>query len=313
MATMHLRPRGFSELVDATFAIIRARLRPIATIGALMILPGALMTLAMAALAPDLATPSKNPASLEGMGSTFWLLMLVLVPISVVVYALGSTALVAIASSAYLDGSTEVGEGFALGRRRIGPVIGQWILKWLLVFAPLMVLAMVVGGVAAGAGAAGSARSAIGVAAIGGILMFAWIFIAPILLLRWAVSMPVAALEAAGASAALRRSGVLTRGSKARLFGLYFVFFCVFFAMYAVGAMFGAMTGALFDSPVFANVLGNITSMVLYPLLAVLQTVIYYDLRIRTEGFDLEVMAGGLTDSAAAVLPPAQAAPRQHA
>lgn len=313
MATMQLRPRGFSELIDATFDIVRARLRPVATVGAIMILPGTLMTLAMAALAPDVANQPRNPASLEGMGPSFWLIMAVLVPISVVVYALGSTALVAIASSAYLGGSADMSEGFALGRRRLGPVIGQWILKWLLVFGPFMVLALVVGAVAAGAGAAGGATGGLAAAGIGGLLMFVWMIVAPILLLRWAMSMPVAALEDAGASTSLRRSGVLTKGSKGRLFGLYFVFFCVFVAMYAVGAMLGAMTGALFDSPVFVNVLGNVMSMVLYPLLAVLQTVIYYDLRIRNEGFDLELMAGGLTDSAASVLPPAQATPRQHA
>jgi Membrane domain of glycerophosphoryl diester phosphodiesterase len=310
MATMHLRPRSFSELIDATFEIIRARLRPIATVGGLMILPGAIMSLVMATMVPELMTPSRNPQALQALGAKFWMIFLVLFPISTVVYALGSTALVAIASSAYLGGHADVAEGFALARRRMWPVIGTWLLKALLVFAPFMALTMIVGVLAKTMGTAGTAA--------GGVLVFlgmlAWLVLAPILLLRWAVSMPVAALESAGPSAALRRSGVLTKGSKGRLFGLYIVFFLVFFAMYAVGAMIGGMTGAMFDSPTFANVLGNIMSMVLYPLLAVLQTVVYYDLRIRTEGFDLEVMAGGLSDAATGgVLPAAGATPRQTA
>jgi hypothetical protein len=310
MATMHLRPRSFSELIDATFEIVRARLRPIATVGALMIIPGALMSLMLAATLPDLANAGKDPAVAQVLAGKMILTMLLLTPISLVVYTLGSTALVAIASSAYLGGNADIGDGFALAKSRFWPVLGAALLKALAVVAPFMALAMLVGVGAAAAGAGGSAA----VAGVSGLLMFAWFIVAPILLLRWAVSMPVAALEPAGPVTALRRSGSLTKGSKARLFGLYVVFFLLFIAMYTVGAIIGGATGALVDSPVLTNVIGNVLGLVLYPLLAVLQTVIYYDLRIRTEGFDLEVMAGGLTDAATGgVLPPASTTPRQHA
>ena len=298
---MHLRPRGFSELIDATFNILRARFRPIATVGALMIIPGALLSLVMAATMPTRVAGA--PPTLPEMGAKFWTMWAVLVPISTVVYTLGSIALIALASATYLGREADVGAAFALARRRFWPVLGSMILKWIAVFAPFVVVAVFITGVAAAGGASGA-----GGAAVLGIFMFVWFFVAPVLLLRWAVSTPVAALEQAGASQALGRSGKLTKGSKGRLFGLYLVFFIVFGAMYAVGATIGGLTGALFNNPLFANVLGNVMSMVLYPVLAVLQTVIYYDLRIRNEGFDLEVMAGGLGDEA--VLPAAGTAAR---
>ena len=243
---LHLRPRSFSELIDATFEIIRARLRPIATVGALMILPGAVMSLVMAFTMPDILNPAKSPQTMQAIGAKFWLIFLVLFPISTVVYALGSAALVSIASSAYLGGHADVADGFALAKRRMWPVIGTWLLKALLVFVPFIALTMIVGALATTMGTAGAASG--GVLAFLG--MLAWFILAPILLLRWAVAMQVATLEPAGPSTALKRSGALTKGSKARLLGLYIVFFLVFFAMYAVGAMIGGMTGALVNLPV---------------------------------------------------------------
>jgi hypothetical protein len=288
---MHLRPRGFSELIDATFNVLRARFRPIATVGALMIIPGALLSLVMAMTMPTRA--AGVPPTLPELGAKFWVMWAVLVPISTVVYTLGAIALIALASATYLGREADVGEAFAVARRRFWPVLGSMILKWIAVFAPFALVAVFIGGIAAAGGGA----------AVLGILMFLWFFVAPVLLLRWAVSTPVAALEQAGPGQSLGRSGKLTKGSKGRLFGLYLVFFIVFGAMYAVGATIGGLTGALFNNPLFANVLGNVMSMVLYPILAVLQTVIYYDLRIRNEGFDLEMMAGGLGSDA--VLPAA--------
>ena len=40
-------------------------------------------------------------------------------------------------------------------------------------------------------------------------------------------------------------------------------------------------------------------SVVLYPLLALTETLLYYDARIRKEGFDVEYLARGDTSSAA--------------
>ena len=202
-------------------------------------------------------------------------------------------------------------DGFAVARGRFWPVLGQLVVKWLALFAPFAVIgavmAVVVGAAAAGGGKAGAAAGGL----VGGLVVLAWFIAMPILLLRWAMSMPVATLEDVGPVTALRRSGVLTNGSKWRLFGIYVVFFLIFMAMYIVGAMIGGLSGAVFSNPMLANVLGNVMSMVLYPVLAVLQTVIYYDLRIRNEGFDLEYMAGGLGD--AATLPSAGATSRQPA
>jgi hypothetical protein len=48
------------------------------------------------------------------------------------------------------------------------------------------------------------------------------------------------------------------------------------------------------------SVLGALTTLVLYPVWPVVATVLYYDLRVRKEGLDLEVLAGELGPSSAA-------------
>ena len=47
------------------------------------------------------------------------------------------------------------------------------------------------------------------------------------------------------------------------------------------------------------GILSAILIIPIYPLLAVVSTLLYYDLRIRKEGFDLEVMSRELGTTAA--------------
>ena len=44
----------------------------------------------------------------------------------------------------------------------------------------------------------------------------------------------------------------------------------------------------------FAVVLGGLIQLLIYPLFYCVLTVAYYDLRVRKEGFDLEVLASTL-------------------
>jgi hypothetical protein len=48
----------------------------------------------------------------------------------------------------------------------------------------------------------------------------------------------------------------------------------------------------LIPSRVIMNVLSTALSVVVGPILGITETVLYYDLRIRREGFDLEYLVG---------------------
>ncbi|MBC7789548.1 MAG: hypothetical protein H7Z74_06360 [Anaerolineae bacterium] len=69
--------------------------------------------------------------------------------------------------------------------------------------------------------------------------------------------------------------------------GLTFLFFFVFLIILggALAVVFGTSDSAA------ADVASQVVSILVYPLVAVVATLLYYDLRIRKEGFDLDVMA----------------------
>jgi hypothetical protein len=97
---------------------------------------------------------------------------------------------------------------------------------------------------------------------------------------------------------ALSRSWSLTRGSRWRMFGLLVTMVLLLYVpLVGLGAIAAVVLpgGARGTSPgtVTLAVVG-LLQMLLYPLLYCVLTVAYYDLRVRKEGFDLEVLASTL-------------------
>jgi hypothetical protein len=71
----------------------------------------------------------------------------------------------------------------------------------------------------------------------------------------------------------------------------------------ALGAAFTLVPGP----SMIRFLLGQSVTVIAYPVLSVIATLLYYDARIRKEGFDIEVMAAelGMPSAAAAEPPPA--------
>jgi hypothetical protein len=95
-------------------------------------------------------------------------------------------------------------------------------------------------------------------------------------------------LEDAGTGRALSRSSALTVGLKMHVLGTLALMFVLVIAV-NVGA--GLLIN-LIPSRVIMNVLSTALSVVVGPILGITETVLYYDLRIRREGFDLEYLVG---------------------
>ena len=91
---------------------------------------------------------------------------------------------------------------------------------------------------------------------------------------------------------ALSRSWSLTRGSRWRMLGLLATLMILLYVpMFALGAIATLVFPS--DGVLTLAVIG-VLQMLLYPLLYCVLTVAYYDLRVRKEGFDLEVLASNL-------------------
>ena len=98
---------------------------------------------------------------------------------------------------------------------------------------------------------------------------------------------------------ALSRSWSLTRGSRWRMLGLLATLVVLLYVpIIALGAIATLVVpaggaGNLTPGLMILAVVG-VMQMLLYPLLYCVLTVAYYDLRVRKEGFDLEVLASTL-------------------
>jgi hypothetical protein len=108
----------------------------------------------------------------------------------------------------------------------------------------------------------------------------------------YSVAGQVAALEPLGSSTdALRRSWNLTNGFKAKAFALWVVSFALILVVgMVVGFVGGLVSGATGGLEAVATVLLGLVTLLVYPLISCVFTLFYYDLRVRKEGFDLEVL-----------------------
>lgn len=294
MSTLHLRPRGFSELIDATFQIVRARFRVLATGGAFIMLPVMVLSLLMLLYMPQ---PQLGPngtmvqAAAADPPAGIWVAFLAAGLASIWAFVVGFAALVDVASRAYLGEAMELATAIAHARERFWTLLGATISKYALVF-----FMFIAAGIVAALFAA--AVPALGLVAVLGVFV-----LSVVLLVMWSVTTPVVMLENARSGDALARSAILTHGSRFRLFAVFAVLVVLVWTATGTVMMVGMV---LVQSPLVAQVFGNLVSLVMYPFAAVLVTVVYYDLRIRSEGFDLELMAAGLERDA--VLPAGNAA-----
>ena len=119
---------------------------------------------------------------------------------------------------------------------------------------------------------------------------------------RYYVVGPSIMIEGVGLMASLRRSRSLSAGHMKRIVGMLFLIAIVGVVVY--GTIYG-VTQALTKDRNVLNAVFGVLAIPLYPLVVSLMTLLYYDLRIRKEGYDIELMAqqigdGGSPDAGAA-------------
>jgi len=131
------------------------------------------------------------------------------------------------------------------------------------------------------------------------------------LALRYSLAMPVSVLEQKGISASIERSGDLTRGHLGRILLIYVLLLALFYAgtmawQLPLALVAGVSSVRGVTSPFWVqcvSVLGGfVISSCIGPLLTIALALVYYDERVRKEGFDLEHMLEQL--NTAQITPP---------
>lgn len=214
------------------------------------------------AIAPLLVLQLAEPDAVRPTSLNLNGMFLVVQLASVLTYALMSAAVVKLGSKVYLGGEADV----AAAVKEVLPRVPSLLLAGLLSL-PLFALGFLV-------------------FIVGALYVAARFF---------AVS-TVVVLEGKSAVAAFGRSSELSRGRKRHILNTLVLIFLI----YLVLSMGVAAITAVTQSTVLQLVISTVYTIVAYPVFALAQMLLYYDARIRGEGFDLEQMASALGTPAAA-------------
>jgi hypothetical protein len=94
-------------------------------------------------------------------------------------------------------------------------------------------------------------------------------------------------IEGRGVFGTLGRSAALSKGRKIHILVTSLLAFLIFIVLYFAVAIVAGMIGNM----VIATVLTVVASIIAYPMFAITEMLLYYDARVRNEGYDIEMMA----------------------
>jgi hypothetical protein len=288
----HFRPRSASELVDAAIQLARAHYQPLLVLSGIVALPGLVINLLTSQLMPSPTDP------ITAEWSTGLLLTLPLTLAGLCIFAVGYGALVDAAADAYVHGRTpEPAAALRRALSRAGSLIAGNMLAYLIMAGGLLAafvgMAVVVPLITR---AGGNATGYAGAALLLVLLMLASLVWFVVALPRYVNVTAVVMLEGAGPLTAVRRSRELARGSALRILGLLVILGVLFMV---VVLTIGGLLGGFFENSTVAGMISSFLLVPVYPVLGTLFTALYYDLRIRREGYDIELLAQAVGDAPA--------------
>ncbi|MCW5825317.1 MAG: hypothetical protein KIT38_02100 [Gemmatimonadaceae bacterium] len=176
--------------------------------------------------------------------------------ITVVTYSLMTGVIIRVGSDVYLGGSADIQRALRAVWPKVGTLIAVSIMKAILLF-------------------------------LGALLLLVGFFYAGS---RWFAPEAVCILENTDSSKAFARCTNLSEGRKWHIFRTlllgYGIYILLMIGIAAIAAMFGGYVVTTLTQTVF--------TVVAYPTIALLTMLLYYDARIRGEGFDVEHLASSL-------------------
>jgi len=122
-------------------------------------------------------------------------------------------------------------------------------------------------------------------------------------MLSYTLIVPAVLIEGQNATPSLRRSRDLVKGHRGKVFCVMFII-NLLQGILALGV--SMVSGMIFNSDsaggaVLNSAMNNLLSIFLTPLGIVATILLYYDMRIRKEGFDLEMLSRAITPNAESV------------
>jgi hypothetical protein len=280
-----IRPMNFGEILDGALVMYRRYFGLFFKLAMVVLaVPVLLLVYVSARWQGAFLMRSQDPTAV--LSALVWFLpILILYYLASLVLTAGTVRII---SDAYLGRMPRLQDALALGLSKLWGLVGVGLGKGVIVLLAAFGFAIIVGLLAVmakGAGAGGALL--IFVAGVAG----AWFVI--YVLCGYGVTTPIVVLEELGSAFdAFRRSWELTRGFRGKVFGLGFIAFLLFNALPNwVIQIPAAITRLTMPGVSIAlGALATIVPVILSPAIAAVITLIYYDLRVRREAFDLQVL-----------------------
>jgi hypothetical protein len=287
-----LRPMEFGEILDGALSLFRRHFGLFLKLSlAVMWLPIALgVYWRVRFLGLQAANPEQAAALLQGelVSFSLWALVWALV------YGAGLLLLTAgsirIIADSYLGREPQFGDALGFGVGKIVPLFLVGLGKSLL----LILIGVLCGVVIAVTAAAGKALGP-GVVILGVFAeVVASVWLVVYVATGYMVTTPAVVLETLPSSFdSFGRSWELTRGARGRVFGLVFVgtLIAAFLPQLVLSAVGGLVTELLPSFVLPWTIVAAALPIVLTPIVPCILTLAYYDLRVRREGFDLQLLS----------------------
>jgi hypothetical protein len=278
MPELDLRPLSLGEILDHTFTLYRRNFllfTGIIAIPQLMVLAFNLaQTFMKGARAANVASSVST-----SLGVTLIVLGLVGVIVYFVAYLFAHGGTVYAVSDLYLGRPTSISASLRRMRGQAGNLLGVSILSGLAMLAGFI------------------------------LLILPGIYVA----CRLSTCVPAALLENLGPRDSLERSFKLTKDNAGRAFVIYCLYFAILYGMFLllafpflfVIALSGKNPGMMRTWLALSQCGTSLATILVTPIVTIATTVFYYDLRVRKEAFDLQMMM----NPNEAVAPPPAALP----
>jgi hypothetical protein len=269
-----LRPLGIGEVLDAGIKVYRNKFATMLKAVAVVIVPVQVLNVLITLSLPDTSTTAGTTTTTSDSEWAGLAALLVIVVVNIVSSTLAEAACLKAVSDTYLGTDTDWRGSLRFGFRRLGSLL------WLTLIHGVIVLLAFAACIAPGV----------------------WLYVA------WSVAVPALLMEGTRGFQALGRSFNLVRGrwwptaGILLLANLLATTVAFGFGLLALPLVFtGRDNEFVFD---LANgVFGAVAAVVTIPFVAAVVAVIYFDLRVRKEGFDLQLMAQRIGAPAGSVSP----------
>lgn len=278
-----LRPLGVGEIIDGGFRVFKRNLGPLVRITALFVVPVQILAILLQlSILPDQRTVSFGDFSQTAYVQrhsplTIGLVLGLVAVLGSVLRLVAAGAITRLVSQDYLGHRADATESLRFAFARLWSLVGLTILT---------LLGVLVGGIAA---------------VLPGIYLY----------ISWSVATPALVVEGIGARRALGRSRKLVRGRWWPVLGYTIVIGLVttLVPQIIVSVPAGIIaSGSTAQGVIVSGVLNAAVSLFTTPFAAATIVLLYFDLRVRKEAFDIQMMASAL-DLAAPTGPGGPSAP----